>query len=211
MSEGSAPHDPAAPLPSWVRLIVAPSEFLRNEGRTIGLAIPGFVAGLGSVIEQLENRLVLNPGGATVPDWGPLAMGVALAAPFSALATYWIGGLWNVFRLRLVGVTDADARYCRRVALLTSLISAPPMLLPWLAAPLRFATPAQAFEGQPLMLMQIFFGLWATWATYTTMREEYGFEGVLAKFLFLLLPLGLTALALIGIAGLALSHVNLLG
>jgi hypothetical protein len=144
-----------------------------------------------------EMRGLMNSRDGLLESWIVVWLGCAVSAPIIGLATLWIGGAWNVLRARMTSEANADRDYCRRVAILTSLISALPILLIFLGNTVRFRTPNDYFASDAIILTSLIFGMWSSYATHSAMTREYSLRSGAAIFWFLVVPLSAYVILLV--------------
>ncbi len=185
-------------LDGWTRLGVAPEELIRTSGRNVSLVIPILLVGIASLMDQTETRALMGRGSGLASDWFETWATILVVGPITGIIGYYIGGWFNSVRVAFVSDAKTDHSFCRRVAVLTSLFSAVPTIVGWIAATVRFDTPQQYLASDVAFMAPVFFGAWGSFATYTTLREEYGLRGRWTTFWFLALPLSVYAIVMFG-------------
>lgn len=190
-------------LDAWIDLHIRPSAFFAGAGRHLPMVVPILVVGFANIIDRIDWRMVTSElRGAPLPqalDWREYWMTVLLGGCLSGPIAWLLFGWWVRQRARFCGASNPNRDLCRRIAILTSCISALPVIVIALIQTTLTSSPVEWSEAPDFTVLGIGTLYWSVYASYRAVCTRLDVRVARARFWFLILPGGFYALVLGGI------------
>tara|TARA_R110000744_G_scaffold154279_1_gene268974 strand:+ start:116 stop:1801 length:1686 start_codon:yes stop_codon:yes gene_type:complete len=188
-------------------LLFTPSKYMLRNGVHMSdtlLVMVIWISGMSMIIDRFENSGVLSRKLPWVPTtWLELAMAAIIIGFIRGYVVYWLGGWWFRTRLGFCDVKDQDHSIAGRVYMIPGIIKHLCVVISALIGMLLFPDYAQYRASDSwfmviagmVTLIALF---WSSFTLYFSVRAVYPAKRIWALVWFLILPILLRSVVLIG-------------